>query len=111
MTPEEALSAAWGEYRARTQFFSVAKQSAFCDGFRAGLNHARRWRPLTSDEATRPPTGERVLFSWRTGVVGVGQLATRDMVLWDGYEYPIHPIADALAWLPLPPPSEEVGGG
>lgn len=108
---EKAAVLACNEWAREDYRRDLLPAHAFKAGFAAGLKHARRWRPLTSDEATRPPTGERVLFSWRTGVVGVGQLATRDMVIWDGHEYPLNNIIDARAWLPLPPPSEEVGGG
>lgn len=35
---------------------------AYAAGFRAGLAHARTWRPLTEDPASWPGEGQRVLM-------------------------------------------------
>lgn len=50
-----AVSRAWLDY-ANWQA-TVAEQSAFCAGFRAGLAHARQWRPLTDDPKSWPEEG------------------------------------------------------
>lgn len=41
---------------------TVNEADAYAAGFRAGLKHARAWRPLTEDPATWPEEGQRVLM-------------------------------------------------
>jgi len=116
MTDEEAMRAARHEWLCASLDLShprtINEADAYASGFRAGLAHARRWRPLTSDEATWPPIDERVMFRLVTGFVAIGEhvdMPTGAVIL-DGEDDATYHLGDSLvAWLPLPPPSEEDG--
>lgn len=84
---------------------AVADQRAFCAGFRAGLAHARRWRPLTSDEATWPEQGAYVAMVR----AGEPSLFRSGRILGDACERMLEHGWTHWMPLPLPPPSEEVG--
>lgn len=102
MTDEEALSEANRERdNVAEQFWSVSDiDPEFAAGFRAGLAHARQWRPLTDDPGTWPEEGQRVATLTRSGLLA----AHSWFVEVDGRAvdagYTTH-------WLPLPEPPKE----
>lgn len=61
MTDEEATSSEADAYM-KGLGQAPPTRTAFNAGFRRGLLHARRWLPLTSDPATWPEEGQRVLM-------------------------------------------------
>ncbi len=62
----------------------------------ARLTAANGWRPIE----TAPKDGKRVLLSWPSTLVTVGQISN----LRAGAEWPTH-------WMPLPEPQKEKGNG
>lgn len=105
MTDDEALSLMLRGYSGHGDECRCQQCRDFRAGFHVALTHARRWRPLTSDEATWPTTGQWVLLY-------DGRVTDDDA----GTEWNADSVAIALGegwthWLPLPPPSEEVGDG
>lgn len=77
---------------------TVNALDGYAAGFRAGLAHARQWRPLTADPASWPGEGQWVLLY-------DGAVTDDDT----GTEWNADSVAVALGegwthWLPLPPP-------
>lgn len=65
MSDDDALSNArhaWEDGRGSRIAWGTPSEG-FRDGFRAGLKHARQWRPLTEDPATWPEEGQTVAMS------------------------------------------------
>ena len=96
MTDEEAMAAA------RETHYTEANATAydyFDDGFRAGLAHARQWRPLTEDPATWPEVGAHVLvYDAPQSAAHIYRLAvTGDALRKLGWTH----------WAPLPAPPEQ----
>lgn len=100
MTDEEACAAALDRHFDECESYTGDERRAFDGGFRAGLAHARQWRPLTADPASGPERGTRMAivdaadmtrFRIATRVHAPEQMA--DFIV-NGWTH----------WLPLPPP-------
>lgn len=104
MTDDEARAAAWARHARR---FTAEGAEAYAHGWKDALVHARRWRPLTSDEATWPEQGAYVAMVR----AGEPSLFRSGRILGDACERMLEHGWTHWMPLPLPPPSEEVGGG
>ena len=98
----DAVSRAWLDYANGRA--TVAEQGAFCAGFRAGLAHARQWRPLTDDPKTWPEEGQRVATLTRSGLLAAHSwfVEVGGRAVDAGY---------TTHWLPLPEPPKEKSEG
>lgn len=98
MTDETAMADACSAYLS-TDDPPLAADDVFEAGFAAGLAHARKWRPLTSDPASWPEEGQYVMFgAWsadgtRCWISSMLTCMRADMTP-TGWSW----------WLPLPPP-------
>lgn len=99
---DDAMGAAWSYYAHHQDPLEVSEQSAFCDGFAAGLKHARRWRPLTSDPESWPEEGQLVATLTPSGLLAAHKWCCEVDVRAVEAMY-------LSAWLPLPLPSEGDG--
>lgn len=92
---ETACAASWEMYAGDRAW------DAHDAGFRAGLAHARTWRPLTDDPKSWPEEGQTVaLICRRNGRTQGGSLVDFDKRAVGYYTH----------YLPLPDPPQKGGG-
>lgn len=101
MSDDDALSNArhaWEDGRGSRIAWGTPSEG-FRDGFRAGLKHARQWRPLTEDPATWPEEGQLVAVVDAEKKWGIPD-ANANATYWS----PRVAANGWTHWLPLPEP-------